>query len=310
LSSEIDYVWCRNWTWISTLFVVIRCTGICWITSAALNHCHLLPGPVNVCTAIALIHFWAYAIFIAAADLVMIWRVYAMWNQSKTVLCILMFIYIPQLLVTCVLDGIYEFPGRTLSVKVQEVPGFGAYCTYQDDMVPYLVIYRAIPRFVLGTALLTFAVIPPVTQAVEMYRTTKKWRINQSTVRLLVREGTVYFIVNLLFNLLGLIHPKSPAPTNAMYYLSFLCYSLSCAIMPRFIIGIREFYDRDHWNQWRGIDSGFRLSLTVAVLDLPGSQIAFAHHDANTGEGDPDTVGMDIENAEVIQLSAVRDMES
>jgi len=310
LSNEIDYVWCRKWTWVSTLFVVIRYTGLCWIVSSALNRSNLLPGPVNVCTAIAVVHFWAYAFFLAAADLVMIWRVYAMWKQSKTVLCILLFIYVPQIFVTFIFDGIYEFPGRTLLVKVQQLPGFGAFCTYPDAMFPYPVIYRAIPRFVLGTALLTLAIIPPVKQAVEMYRVTKQWRAKQSTVKLLVREGAVYFIVNLLFNILGVIQPRSRVLTNVMYLLNAVCYSLACAIMPRFIINIRQFYDRDHRNQWRGIDSGFGSSRTVAVLDIPKSTIAFADHDTSTYEEDTDAVGMDVEDAEVIQLGVVRDIES
>ncbi|KAN0092754.1 hypothetical protein V8E55_003538 [Tylopilus felleus] len=30
LSQEIDYVWLRPWTWVSTLFVIVRYVGLCW----------------------------------------------------------------------------------------------------------------------------------------------------------------------------------------------------------------------------------------------------------------------------------------
>lgn len=42
-----------------------------------------------------------------------------------------------------------------------------------------------------------------------------------------------------------------------MLFLDALGYALSCAIMPRFIISIRELYDRDLQDRWQGIDTGF-----------------------------------------------------
>ena len=45
----------------------------------------------------------------------MILRVYAMWNQSKRILCILLFIYVPQIIVSFVFAAIYEDPNTHLS---------------------------------------------------------------------------------------------------------------------------------------------------------------------------------------------------
>ena len=46
----------------------------------------------------------------------MILRVYAMWNQSKSILWILLlFIYMPQTIVTLVIAGIYDNPNTYLS---------------------------------------------------------------------------------------------------------------------------------------------------------------------------------------------------
>ena len=45
----------------------------------------------------------------------MILRVYAMWNQSKRVLSILLFIYMPQVIVPFVFQGIYGNPNTYLS---------------------------------------------------------------------------------------------------------------------------------------------------------------------------------------------------
>lgn len=60
-----------------------------------------------------------------------------------------------------------------------------------------------------------------------------------------------------------------------MLFLNTLSYSLSCAIMPRFIISIRELYDRDLRNRWQGIDTGFGMfSQTIAGGDTAASTIA------------------------------------
>ena len=40
----------------------------------------------------------------------MILRVYAMWDQSKSIIWILLLIYVPQMIVTLVVAGVYENP--------------------------------------------------------------------------------------------------------------------------------------------------------------------------------------------------------
>ena len=77
-------------------------------------------------TAVIWAFQWAFVIFLTAADcelllflfplpptvvsitVVMILRVYAMWNQSKRILFVLLFIFIPQVIVSCILAGPYD----------------------------------------------------------------------------------------------------------------------------------------------------------------------------------------------------------
>ena len=48
-------------------------------------------------------------------SVVMILRVYAMWDQSRIILGILLFVYVPQVIVSVVWEGIYNNPNKTLS---------------------------------------------------------------------------------------------------------------------------------------------------------------------------------------------------
>ncbi|KAN0092753.1 hypothetical protein V8E55_003537 [Tylopilus felleus] len=181
----------------------------------------------------------------------MILRVYALWNQSRTILGILLFIYVPQITISIVWEAVYSIPGRSLSVAIAQGLN-SSYCNYSSNTAP-LVAYRTIPRFVLGAALLILAFIPTLKQSGEIYKVTRRWKTTQS-MQLLVREGAVYFIVNMLFNIVNLI--QVPV-VGLMIFLDGLGYSLSCAIMPRFIISIRELYHRDNQNRWQGVDTGF-----------------------------------------------------
>jgi len=237
--------------------------------------------------AVFLVGDWGYLVFLAAADLVMILRVHAMWSRSGKVLGILLFIYVPTIATSVVWEVIYSNPEKTLSVTIVQVLDY-SYCSYSSSSPP--ILYRAIPRFVLGVALLTLAVIPTFKQSVEMYKLTKRWKTSPS-MKLLVREGAVYFVVNLLFNIVTVISVPNP---NWMLFMDALGYSLSCAIMARFIISIRELYHRDVWDRWQGIDTGFGVfSQTIDFVDV----------DPERGEAVDDIM----DDSRVIRLEAVGD---
>jgi len=78
-SREVEYIWCRSWGWVSTIFVLVRYLGLGLSIIAALVGT-FVSAPVDICTALYLVAVWGYPIYLAAGDLVMIMRVYAMWN--------------------------------------------------------------------------------------------------------------------------------------------------------------------------------------------------------------------------------------
>ncbi|KAI9571042.1 hypothetical protein HD554DRAFT_241576 [Boletus coccyginus] len=122
LSREIYNIWQRPWTWISTLFILVRYIGL---LGFRINPCssigHLgsafVPGPERVSTAAYLMSIWAFQIFVFVADLVMILRVYAMWNRSIWVLWVLLSIYLPGVIASIVVLGIYDNPSTYSEVQ-------------------------------------------------------------------------------------------------------------------------------------------------------------------------------------------------
>ena len=87
-------------------------------------------------------------------------------------------------------------------------------------------------------------------------------------------------------------------------FLNIFVYVTLCPIMPRFIISMRELYDRDLCGRWQGIDTGFGVfSHPAASQNAAMSAIAFA--DVTPGQDELTDAGVD--KSEPIQLEVLGD---
>jgi len=273
---EIDYIWRRRWTWVSAIFVLVRYPGLCWGLLGDLLGTSFIPGPLNTCNVLFLVSCWTFPVFICAADLVMILRVYAMWNRSRIILSILLFFFVLQVIVSVVLPAIYNsspvyFVATTVQILNVTICG-GSFI----PSVPVLLgVYNAIPRFLISAVLLILAVSRTLKQSVDMYKATKQWQLNQY-VNLFVRDGIFYFIINTVYNVIVTVTatPAVSTPPIVANILLVICSALLCCCMPRFIISVRELFDHDLRGRWQGIDTGFgAMSREKAYTS---STIAFA----------------------------------
>ncbi|KAF8558536.1 hypothetical protein OG21DRAFT_1068460 [Imleria badia] len=133
-SQEVNYIWQRPWTWVSTLFLLVRYGGCLSALSLALGGTSFIPGPLEVrcspsvshqsfirtlqthgmipvfdsCYIVYLLGNWTWSIFWAGADMVMILRVYAMYNQSRIILALLLVIYMAEVVILIVSSSIYS----------------------------------------------------------------------------------------------------------------------------------------------------------------------------------------------------------
>ena len=142
-----------------------------------------------------------------------------MWNRSRWILGLLLFIYVPQVILSLVVVGVYN-NGKYLSgtsqlcftghsnltqvavqllqpcspVTIGQIINF-SFCNVSWSSAAFVAdVYDAIPRFVLGAMLLILAVTQTLKQSVHMYKTTKKWQLNRYMEQL-VRDGIIYFLV-------------------------------------------------------------------------------------------------------------------
>ena len=91
-----------------------------------------------------------------------------------------------------------------------------------------------------------------------------------------------------------------------MLFLVTLSYSVSCIIMPRFVISIREWYDHDLQNRGLGIDIGFGIfSQLLADENMTMSVVVFA--DVVPEDGQTRMTEEGARDSETIQLEALGD---
>ncbi|KAG8216189.1 hypothetical protein J3R82DRAFT_8214 [Butyriboletus roseoflavus] len=131
---------------------------------------------------------------VGAISVVMVLRVYAMWNQSKWILWLLLFIYVPQVIFSLIVAGVYN-TNTYISVTIVQVTNF-SFCDLSSNTTTFMLAVYAnlIPRFVLGAMLLILAGTQTLKQSVNMYKATKQWQPNRYMERL-VRDGMIYFLV-------------------------------------------------------------------------------------------------------------------
>ncbi|KAN0094808.1 hypothetical protein V8E55_003095 [Tylopilus felleus] len=222
---EINYVWGQPWTSVSTLTFI--------------------PGSTSVCAILILIANWAFVLFLAAADLVMILRVYAMYQASRIILGVLLVFYVPTIILLAVSTGYYNNPKTYLSVSNPQVLN-ATFCNIDYTSSSRFGSYAFIPRFILAALMFTFSLCKFFTESVRAYKATNRWMPNR----------------HLLYNINSFI----AGPTNANsvgvvgILTDVLSYILLFILCPRFIMSVRELYNRDTQYGWRrgsGIDSGF-----------------------------------------------------
>jgi len=231
-------------------------------------------------------------VFLSATDLMMILRVYAMWNRSRIILSILLFIFVLQTIFAVVLDGIYD-TGTHLSMTTGQVFNFSFCSDLAAGSSLALQLCRAALRLVLSAALVIFAVSQTLKQSFEMYRATKQWQPNRYMQRLL-GDGILYFTVNVVFQIYDI-----PAMAPASIFLTTFLYMAFYTLIPRFIISIRELYDDDIRGRFH-IDTGFGAGLqsnagadtTVSAMIFVDGNQAPEVEDPTGNFGDLETGGV------------------
>ena len=187
--------------------------------------------------------------------------------------------------------------------------------------------------------LFVLALVQTLKESIAMYKATTQWQSNRYT-KLFVKDGILYFFVyvshfplffcfcpspsysptrptleyprktnhsifsssrNMFHNIVNIFLNGLAINSASMLVLGMVSSIAICVMMPRFIISVRELYDRDSHGGWRGIDTGFGvLSQPIASEHTTVSEIVFA-------AGQDEIVDGRADDSETIELGVVGD---
>ncbi|KAI9567628.1 hypothetical protein HD554DRAFT_924570 [Boletus coccyginus] len=228
------------------------------------------------CYAFLYLANWTGHLFRFAADLVMIFRVYALYGQSKKILAFLLFIYSGEVVASFISGVVYTIPGNA-SMTIPPAP-YPSVCELQYASWNW-GRYSVIPQVVLQGVMCLLAIYQCLGQSLQLYKATKRWQLNQY-FKLLVNQGLLYFLINFL----------QATITNGLFSINFgqtvslilssTLLALIYALNPRFILSIRELYSRTV------VDTGFGMlsGRGVGTMTNIGTRLHFAGTGTRTGE--------------------------
>ncbi|KAF9233815.1 hypothetical protein BU15DRAFT_79738 [Melanogaster broomeanus] len=197
---------------------------------------------------------WGSFIYIIVIHLVFMLRVYAMYNRSRIVLGILLFVYIPTTISQLVLVGILNNPKTHLSVTDIEVVNMELCTGSYNGGTEFIISLRVLSTVVNGV-LCSFAVVQSIRYSLEIHKVLGKWQSNRY-MKLLVQESILYFVMILLLNIMTLIQTLATLSGTVQLVLEALAQFPPYIVGPHLILSVREFHSRilgEH------IDSGFGL---------------------------------------------------
>ncbi|KIJ64682.1 hypothetical protein HYDPIDRAFT_28053 [Hydnomerulius pinastri MD-312] len=269
LLREIEYIWKKPWTSMSTIFFVVRYIGLVVAIFQALYGTSFMSGPVTMWlfegTAVFLFYIWGEFAFYLATNLVMTLRVYAMHQQSRVVLGVILTVYIPAIIIYFVGNVLFDNPKTSLSVFVVEVADMKLCSTVihlggAATLSNYFLAHQVVLAFLLcGFSLILF-----IKDSLE------------ETCYISLRINILSYVSALVTLVAANANTSLKLSAVAQFLLIMFSSVLPYVLAPRLIISVRQFHSE---MVGKGIDSGF--GLRSQRLTANGNDIVFASPEEN-----------------------------
>ncbi|KAG1747970.1 uncharacterized protein EDB91DRAFT_52224 [Suillus paluster] len=235
LDKEVQYVWKRPWSLMSCLYLVVRYFGL---FLGLLCGCCLLYMPESVSYDLVVLIEWGFSVYFCFAEAILIWRLYAICNQSKLLLYILVGLFLPIVALSIGTD-IYLYSRPSVFSVKEIVTSSAKYCTLSFHMGPMPAIYTSIP-------IVCFDIVLVVLAAAILMRHLKERRgMRPNTYMIMiVRYHIIYFVLNLTNQVL-LVLLWADIPTPAMSLSELFNDTAPFILAPRLIISIWDTHAHD-----------------------------------------------------------------
>ncbi|KAG1739047.1 hypothetical protein EDB19DRAFT_872104 [Suillus lakei] len=190
---EVQFVWGRRWTVMTCLYLVVRYFGLFLaIVSACWGGLSYMSEAVSY--PVIVMMQWCFSIYFCLAEVILIWRIYALYNQSKPILYVLLGLFIPVVAFYIAVDVFLWSRPEAFSVQEIIITPNIKYCASSFHMGPMFAIYTSIPVICYDTFLAVLAIA--ILRKHLKERSELGMRPNIYVV-MIVRYHVIYFVLNL-----------------------------------------------------------------------------------------------------------------
>ncbi|KAH7919999.1 hypothetical protein BV22DRAFT_1133428 [Leucogyrophana mollusca] len=247
IGQEVEYIWQRPMSPMSFLYYVVRYLGL------------FVGIVVALCTGFYTFGNVGFYVITWVSAMIMVLRVFAMYNQSKIILGVLLLFFVPTIVATIVIIAILFNITHTSGVIALDLLGTN-YCAQVLSWSrgqSLLFVYLNIPRVGFDVLLVVLAVGRLVKDAVDN-RVLDKWQPNVY-LRMLARDSIIYFLLNLAITMFTFIGPAATFPNWYQYVAPFITDTVPYMLAPHLIISFRYHAKAD------AIHSGFASHLGTSL---------------------------------------------
>ncbi|KAG1739049.1 hypothetical protein EDB19DRAFT_872043 [Suillus lakei] len=191
---EVQFVWgLRRWTVMTYLYLVVRYFGLflaivcaCWGGLFYMSEAVSYPVIVMI--------QWCFSTYFCLAEVILIWRIYALYNQSKPILYVLLGLFIPVVALYIAVDVFLWSRPEAFSVQEIVITPNIKYCGPSFHVGPMVAIYTSIPVICYDIFLVVLAIA--ILRKHVRERSEHGMRPNVFVV-MIVRYHVIYFVLNL-----------------------------------------------------------------------------------------------------------------
>ncbi|OAX43250.1 hypothetical protein K503DRAFT_199784 [Rhizopogon vinicolor AM-OR11-026] len=241
-AKEVKYGWKRQWSLMSCLYLVVRYLGLFIVL---LSGCwgRLFYMPEVVSHVLVVLIESCSLVYRYSMQAILIWRLYALYNQSKRLLYVLLSPFLP-IVAIAIGSFIYLLCQRN-PFSVEEITTPNArYCTFSVDARPMFAIYTSwIPTVCYDIFLVALAAAILVKHLIE--RRTIKFRPNTYII-MITRYHIINFVLNLAYQIVRVIlWVRTDIPTPVSSLLALYTDTAPFILAPRIIIDILDSHARE-----------------------------------------------------------------
>ncbi|KAG2077179.1 hypothetical protein BDR04DRAFT_1114021 [Suillus decipiens] len=201
---EVTFVWQRQWSAMSYLYLVVRYLGIILAMLTKIQPCY----------GMFLFMEWGFSVYSCLTEVILIWRLYVIYNKSKLILYALLGFFLPIVGLFIALMAGYKVQEITLTPNIK-------YCTASFHIGPATAVYASIPVICFDIFLVVLAIIVLKKHLKEQ----KELQVKPNTyIVMIVRYHVIYFVLY--------------AQTVVMSFILLFKYTAPLIIVPRLIISI------------------------------------------------------------------------